>query len=439
MVNAANFHVDCVESFKFDKQQFHYKILGNKGILLRRALRQKNIIVDVFPTKGRKKSRWSAKGKEKIIVFQNTMTMSTLKYRAITNDKFKTKEILEKAGVRVPAGIIIEPRNLEKAMMWFDNLTCKKVVVKPVLGSGGRGVTSSITSREEFKEAYSSVVTRKVVLEEHVDGDDHRILVLGGKVIAAMKRWPAHVTGDGNKTINELVKDKNFIRKQNPYDHKYLLKLDVVALETLKSQGYTADTVLKVGQIAYLKKVANIGAGGDGEDVTNKIHSDFINIAINSSKAFQGIECLGVDLIAEDIAKPAHDQNYAVIELNANCDIPIHHWPAKGEALDVASAIADYYFPNDKKDLSYAVKVEIKGRVRNVGYQKWLCKQALIYGVNGYCKISEVGTIQAVFEGSKNSVNSLISLCVDGSEKSLVKEVAFDVCVNNSYTSFSMV
>lgn len=366
------------------------------------------------------------------------MTASTFEWRGVTNDKFKTKKILHEYGVKVPSGITLEPNDIQNALSWFNSLSNKKAVVKPVLGSGGRGVTSSITSREKFEEAYNSVAASKVVLEEHIEGDDHRILVLDGKVIAAMRRWPAHVIGDGNKSITNLVKDKNLIRKANPYDHKYLLKIDAVALEVLKSQGYSASTVLKNGQIAYLRKVANIGAGGDGEDVTNKIHQDFIDVAVRSSRAFQGIECLGVDLIAEDITLPARDQNYAVIELNANCDIPIHHWPAKGDALDVASAIADYYFPNDKKDLSYAVKVKIKGRVKNVGYQKWLCKQALIYGVNGYCKSIEDGAVEAVLEGSENSVNSLISLCADGSEKSLVKNVYIEEVSSNGYFNFSM-
>lgn len=424
--------------FYFDKSQPYYKLLGRKGILLRRALRQKNVVVDIFPERGRKKVRWVARGADKVIVFRNTMTTSTFEWRGVTNDKFQTKKILNEYGVKVPSGVTLEPNNIQDALCWFDSLSNKKVVVKPVLGSGGRGVTSSITSREKFEEAYNSVATSKVVLEEHIEGDDHRILVLDGKVIAAMRRWPAHVIGDGNKSIANLVKDKNLIRKENPYDHKYLLKIDAIALEVLKSQGYSANTVLELGQIAYLRKVANIGAGGDGEDVTNKIHQDFIDVAVKSSKAFQGIECLGVDLIAEDITQPASVQNYAVIELNANCDIPIHHWPAKGDALDVASAIADHYFPNDKKDLSYAVKVEITGRVRNVGYQKWLCKQALIYGVNGYCKSSEGGAVEALFEGSKNSVDSLVSLCADGPEKSLVKNVVFEKVPASSYQSFSM-
>lgn len=259
----------CVEEFCFDKSQLYYRLLGRKGILLRRALRQKNIVVDIFPERGRKKTRWVARGKDKIIVFRNTMTTSTLKWRKVTNDKYKTKQFLYEAGVRVPEGIIIEPNKIIDALSWFDGLKNKKAVVKPVSGSGGRGITSSISTREQFERAYSSVTSNNVVLEEHIDGDDHRILVLGGRVIAAMRRWPAHVTGDGNKTIAQLVKIKNAVRKQNPYDHKYLLRLDDESIEYLKFQGYLPSSVLKSGENAYLQKVANIGAGGDGEDVTD--------------------------------------------------------------------------------------------------------------------------------------------------------------------------
>lgn len=430
--------MSCVEEFYFDKSQLYYRLLGRKGILLRRALRQKNIVVDIFPERGRKKTRWVARGEDKVIVFRNTMTTSTLKWRRVTNDKYKTKQFLHEGGVRVPEGVIIEPNKIMDALSWFDGLKNKKAVVKPVSGSGGRGITSSISTREQFEKAYRSVTSTNVVLEEHIDGDDHRILVLGGRVIAAMRRWPAHVTGDGNKTITQLIKIKNAVRKQNPYDHKYLLRLDDESTEYLKFQGYLPSSVLKSGENAYLQKVANIGAGGDGEDVTDVIHPDFVAIAAKSSKVFNGIECLGVDLIAEDISKPASSQSYAVIELNANCDIPIHHWPSKGRSLDVASAIADYYFPNDKRDLSYGVNVEIKGKVQNVGYKKWLCQQALIYGVNGFCKDSEDGAVSAVFEGSKNSVESLLSLCADGTAMSIVDEICIERTSGSCFSSFSM-
>lgn len=426
------------KEFFFDTSQPYYKLLGSKGVMLRRALRQKNVVVDVCSAEG-KTHRWVARGKNKVIVFSRTMSPSTVKHRRATNNKSKTKEVLGAAGIKVPAGVVLESNSFDKAVAWFNSLESKKAVVKPIIGSGGRGITSSITSREQLERAYKKVSQGKVVLEEHIDGADHRILVLGGKVIAAMRRWPAHVTGDGIRTIKQLVDDKNEVRKKNPYNHKHLIKFSDSAIDLLEASGYTQNSVLDDGETAFLQSVANIGAGGDGEDVTDIIHPDFIAMAEQCSKVFSGVECVGVDLIADDISLPASRQKHAVIELNVNCDITIHHWPSKGKAWDVASAIADYYFPDDEREMAHAVKLIVEGRVKNVGYLKWVARQALFYGVNGYCKSVGKNAVEVVLEGSKSSTESMMSLCAIGSDKSLVRSVDAELVEPSGLSSFSVV
>jgi D-alanine-D-alanine ligase-like ATP-grasp enzyme/acylphosphatase len=425
-----------VDHFEFDKSQPYYRLLGNNVILLRRALRQKNVVISFFPERNDKKAHWVARGTNKVIYFRHTMTASTLRFRGITNNKHRTKTILREAGVRVPSGVMLERESHEQAMSWFDELKSKKAVVKPIIGSGGEGITSAIQSRERFREAYASVASRKVVLEEHIDGDDHRILVLGGRVIAAMRRWPAHVTGDGEKNIEQLVQEKNTQRKKNPYDYRHLLEINAKAHEVLLTQGLTPESVPERGRKAFLQTVANIGAGGDGEDMTSLIHSDFISIAEKCAAAFDGIECMGVDLIAKDISRPAAEQSHAVIEINANCDIPIHHWPAKGQPLDVASKIADYYFPDDAKDSSRSIRAEIRGRVKNVGYLRWLSRQALLHGINGYCRNIGDDAVELVAEGANNAVESLLSLCASGPEKSRIRSVNFEPAPHDNFTTF---
>lgn len=425
-----------VEIFEFDKKQPYYRLLGSKGILLRRALRQKNIVIDIFPERNGKKAHWVARGKNRVVCFWQTMSASTKSSRRITHNKQKTKIILYEADVKVPSGIMLKPQSFHQAMSWFDKLENKKAVVKPITGSGGRGITSAIESREGLKEAYASVASKTVVLEEHIDGNDHRILVLGGRVIAAMLRRPANVTGDGVKNIEQLVQEKNIERKKNPYNYKHLLEINDKAHEVLVRQGLSSTSVPKRGEKAFLQTVANIGAGGDGEDVTNDIHPDFITVAEKCSKAFDDIECMGVDLLVEDISRPASEQNYAVIEVNANCDIPIHHWPSKGQALDVASKVADYYFPDDVKDTSCSIRAEIRGKVKNVNYLRWLSREALLYGVNGYCRNVSDDTVELVAEGAHNSVDSLLSLCAKGTKKSLVKTVSFEPTSPSNFTTF---
>ncbi|MGP9510833.1 acylphosphatase [Halomonas sp. AOP43-D1-39] len=413
------------QPFSFDKKQPFYKLLGKKDILLRRALFQKNVMIDFLADGDGKPTRWVAQGKDKAIVFKSTMPAhSSLKAVKITRNKIKTKEMLDANGVRTPKGITLKSSEIDKAHAWFDTLVKKKAVVKPISGSGGKGITSSITTKEQLSQALESINPATAVLEEHIDGQDHRILVAGGNVIAAMRRWPAHIVGDGNKTVTELISDKNKERSKNPYDGRYLLKLTPEIVARLQKMNITPETVLSAEQRVDLQTIANIGAGGEGEDVTSIIHPDFVEIARKSWEAFDDLECCGVDLIVDDISKPAESQSYSVIEMNANCDIPIHHWPTIGEPLDVAAAIADYYFPDDKKELDHCAKIIISGKVQKVNFRRWIAKQALIYGVSGYCKNSS-NNVEALFQGSKTSVDAIIRLCAKGPEKALVEKISY--------------
>lgn len=382
-------------------------------------------MIEFFTDADGKPTRWAAQGKDKAIVFKSTMPAhSSLKAVKITKNKIKTKELLDTNDVRTPKGITLKSSEIEKAHAWFDTLVTKKAVVKPISGSGGKGITSSITNKEQLSQALESIHPSTAVLEEHIDGHDHRILVAGGNVIAAMRRWPAHIIGNGKSTVKELVDEKNKERAKNPYDGRYLLNLTPEIIARLQKINMTPDTILSVDQRVDLQTIANIGAGGEGEDVTSIIHPDFVEIARKSWEAFDNLECCGVDLIVEDISKPAASQSYSVIEMNANCDIPIHHWPTIGEPLDVAAAIADYYFPNDKKELDHCAKIIISGKVQKVNFRRWIAKQALIYGVTGYCKNSS-NNIEALFQGSKTAVDAVVRLCANGPEKALVEKITY--------------
>lgn len=432
---------DISGNFEFNKDQLAYKLLGNKVILLKRALMKKNVKIDVYPEKGVPQFfyRWVARGRDKSIVFRGGMPLNTtFKANKIIKDKSKTKKVLGLYGVKVPDEILVDKSDIGSAREWFDKTKMKKVVVKPLFGSGGKGVFSGIASKNELEKIFSSSKSKKLIVEEHVSGDDHRVLVVGGKVVAAMRRWPANVTGDGEATIEELVKRKNVIRESNPYDKNYPIVIDSAVVEKLLESGLTSESILPAGDQVFLKEIANIGAGGEGEDVTDIIHEDFAVEAIKCCKAFDGLEVCGVDIIAEDISKPIDSQSHAVIEINANCDIPIHHWPAIGKPLDVASKIADYYFPDDEEEWSHSARVVVKGKVQKVGFRKWLAKQAVIHGVTGFCENGENGEVVAFLEGSKMSVESLISLCGRGPEKADVESVSFEKEKCQEFQKFSI-
>ncbi len=426
--------------FNFDKSQIFYKKLGGKQALLQRALMQKNIKIDIYPEEGEKSAylrRWVAKGKNKAIVFRGTMPSSTsLKANEISKNKTETKSLLHSFGLRVPKGIVVSRSEFDNALQWFDSIDRKKVVVKPIYGSGGNGVFSNITEKSCLESIIKEMGEREFIVEEHIEGDDHRILVVGGKFVAAMRRWPANVIGDGFSTIDDLVKKKNAIRAQNPYDSRYPIKVTCDVERRLGNIGLTPDSVIEKGRRVFLQTIANIGVGGEGEDVTDIIHQEFVDEVEKCCEAFPDLECFGVDLIAEDISKPPSVQDYSIIEVNANCDIPIHHWPTLGQPLDVAAVIADHYFPDEEKDISYAVEVVVGGEVQGVGFRKWLSRQAVIHGLTGYCMNGNDEDLLALFEGSKYSVDSLISLCGKGPRKSNVETIEFKEIPSEGRTTF---
>lgn len=404
-----------------------YKLLGNKNRFFRRMLMQKNVEVQMFPEEGVSEHiwRWVAKGKNKQVIFRGLMPSSTyIKRREVAN-KAITKKILSEYGVKVPSGIAFEAKELDKAISWFERLNRKKVVVKPVGGSGGLGVVPGIIDSKTLKETIVTGKSVKYVIEEHLDGFDHRLLVVGGKVIAVMRRWPAQITGDGQLTIKELIEQKNEIRLQCPFARMYMMRVNDFAIKRLAEFGLTLQSIIPAEETITLQAVSNIGAGGEGEDLTDYVHQGFIDEAVKCGEAFGGLEFYGVDLIAEDISKSPKSQGYGVIELNLNPGVCMHHWPSVGQGLNVIKTMADYYFPEDDLQTDFAVAANIKGTVQGVGFRAWLLRQAVLHGVNGSCKNLEDGSVELFMEGSRFSINTILKMCARGPKRAEVQSVVF--------------
>lgn len=411
-VNEKKGLASSVQAFVFDGDERFKYLLGDKVALLKKSLRERNIKVVEFQEQPKKRSLWLAKGNGKSIIFQNTIPInSTLIDRPVTNNKTKAKKVLVDNGIRVPEGVVLNPKEFSEAKAWFDSLETKKAVIKPVDGSGGKGVETAIATLGDLRKALDSSLATSVVLEEHVEGRDYRVLVVGEEVVAAMCRLPAHVVGNGKNSLKELVDKKNKLKSLNPYDSKYPIKLGKSTSNILAEQGVSIDSLIEKGRVVYLKKVANIGAGGDGEDVTNSIHQDFIDLSMKSKRCFENTECCGVDIIAEDISRPANGQSYAVIEINVNCDIPIHHWPTLGQSRDVARYIAEYYFPNEPAVQPVSFEVKVDGRVYGAGYEEWLLNIGVAYGVDVKFKERTEGPLSVLLTGSPNAVDEVVSLC----------------------------
>jgi cyanophycin synthetase len=260
-------------------------------------------------------------------------------------DKEETKDLLEQAEVPTPKGDIIRTeRGLEEAVDYVGF----PLVIKPVNGNHGRGITTNINSLDEaliaFKEAKE--ISRLVIVEKFITGEDHRLLVIDNKLVAAAKRTAAHVIGDGSLTIQQLVDEVNKDERRGYGHEKVLTEIDInsLTLELLKENGMTPDSVPKKGEMVKLKSTANLSTGGTAEDITEMIHPYNVFMAERISKIID-LDICGIDIMADDLTKPLNESGGAVLEVNAGPGFRMHLQPTSGLPRNVGGHVVDMLFP----------------------------------------------------------------------------------------------
>ena len=242
--------------------------------------------------------------------FQATVTdASGIIGHSIADDKEWTKQILDDAGVPVPKGqVCYSIEEAQEAADWIG----WPVVTKPLSGNHGRGVTTDISSAEDLQAGFAAALARvrddsgAVIVESYIKGEDHRLLVIGGKLVAAARRRPAHVVGDGKHTIQELIDIENSDPRRG-VGHENLLTqihVDVQTQRLLEQAGHSLDTVLPEGEIAFLKSTANISSGGTATDLTDEVHPE-VKFAMERIGRLVGLDIIGIDLLAENLSDPA--------------------------------------------------------------------------------------------------------------------------------------
>ena len=264
----------------------------------------------------------------------------------IACDKEETKLLLEQAEVPIPKGDIIRTeRGLEEAAEYVGF----PLVIKPVNGNHGRGITTNINSMDEaliaFKEAKE--ISRLVIVEKFITGEDYRLLVIDNKLVAAAKRTPAHVIGDGKSTIQQLVDEVNKDERRGYGHEKVLTEISInsLTIELLKENGMTPETIVPKGEFVKLKSTANLSTGGTAEDVTDLIHPYNIFMAERISKII-GLDICGIDIMAHDLTKPLNESGGAVLEVNAGPGFRMHIQPTDGLPRNVGGHVVDMLFPH---------------------------------------------------------------------------------------------
>ncbi|MBC9246561.1 cyanophycin synthetase [Paracoccus sp. 11-3] len=263
----------------------------------------------------------------------------------LASDKNICNQLLSDLGLPVPKQRLVY--DAEEAKGAADRIGYP-VVIKPLDGNHGRGVTVNITDEAGVEAAFAVAEEegRDVIVESMILGDDHRLLVVNGELVAAARRVPGHVKGDGSHTIAQLVEIVNRDPRRGVGHENMLtrLELDAPALRLLDERGYTPDTIPPEGEEVYLRKTANISTGGTAVDVTDTIHPDNKLMAERAIRAI-GLDVGAVDFLTTDITRSYRETGGAICEVNAGPGLRMHISPSEGKPRDVGGKIMDMLFP----------------------------------------------------------------------------------------------
>lgn len=281
--------------------------------------------------------------------FQATITGNTSSIAVdIACNKELTKRMLHDAAIPVPMGdLIVDEEELKNVIKKIGY----PIVIKPLDGNHGKGSSinvndwvSSVTGLEHAQK-YS----KKVIVEKYITGYDFRVLVINNKMVAAARRVPAHVVGDGESNLEKLIERENQDTRRG-YGHENVLTeitVDKDTLELLEKLQYTLETVPQRGEVVYLKSTANLSTGGTSIDVTDMVHPENITMAERISKII-GLDVCGIDIMAENLTQPLKESGGAIIEVNAAPGFRMHLAPSEGLPRNVAAPVVDMLYPQGK-------------------------------------------------------------------------------------------
>ncbi len=266
-----------------------------------------------------------------------------------TTRKDDCKAFLKTLGFPVPEGSIIFS---EKEALAAAREIGYPVAVKPVVGHKGIGVTADVQDSKELISAYNRSLAAipenqqtRIIVEKSITGSDFRMLCVNGRFVAATERRPASVIGDGYLTLAELIRQENRkpARLDTPTSPMSKIQIDEAMELYLDEQRLSLDSVIEKGRTVYLRKVANLSAGGMSIDATSTVHDDNIILAQDIAQHFQ-LTCLGIDVITKSLAESWKSSNFAILEINAAPGVLMHLKPSVGESVDVPSHILETFF-----------------------------------------------------------------------------------------------
>ncbi|WP_235534314.1 MULTISPECIES: cyanophycin synthetase [unclassified Sphingopyxis] len=264
-------------------------------------------------------------------------------------NKHAAKELLQAAGLPAPRGEVV--RTAEEAMQAARRIGWP-VVIKPLDGNQGRGVTTDLRYETQALEAFERAVaiSRRVIVEQQLPGTDHRLLVVAGELVAVAERVPAHVIGNGRHSIEDLIGLVNADPRRGAGHEAVLtrIRIDDVLRRFLEQSGAKLSDIPDAGARIWLRGAANLSTGGTAIDRTDEVHPDNIAIAIQAAATI-GLDVAGIDMMSPDISRSLAETGGGIVEVNAAPGLRMHIAPSEGKPRDVAAPIIASLFPKDAK------------------------------------------------------------------------------------------
>jgi D-alanine-D-alanine ligase-like ATP-grasp enzyme/acylphosphatase len=347
--------------------------------------------------------------------------------------KEATRTLLTRADVPVPEGRGF-PAGAHVEAMDFADALGYPVVCKPVAGLRGIGVVADIRHREQLSDALELLGASELggddfVVERHHTGSDYRIVIIGGRIVAAVLREPASVIGTGRHNVADLIEHKNRIRALNPHLRSRPIVIAAPLMYQLRRAGLSLSSVPAPGQHVTLANSANLSQGGDSFEVARQLHPTIRDAALRAVEAVPGLGFCGLDMLVEDHTRPLDEQSAVVIELNAHAAIGSAQYPMWGRPVPVAQELfLECARAHDIEILEepahrLAVRATVRGRVTGVGYRRWLQRRATEFGVTGWVENHPKGRVITHLEGPTDAVAALLYLCVQGPRQALPSSV----------------
>ena len=281
--------------------------------------------------------------------FQATITCKTSSIAVdIACNKEQTKKMLEAASIPVAnGGICVDEEDLEEVIQKIGY----PIVIKPLDGNHGKGASINIKNKKDAIEglAYAKKYSHRVIVEKFITGFDFRVLIIDNKLVAAAKREPAHIKGDGVRTIQELIEETNKDPRRGYGHENVLTQIDVDrdTTDLLVKLNYTLDTIPKKNEVVYLKSTANLSTGGTSIDVTDMMHPENIFLCERISRVI-GLDVCGVDIMAKNLTQPLKENGGCILEVNAAPGFRMHLAPSEGLPRNVAAPVIDMLYPPGK-------------------------------------------------------------------------------------------